>query len=135
MANKNLKKPIVELDRPNGKPVAFWDSSKAAAEFYQMTPVSISYNINGKTKQAKGHYFRYATKKEIESYVQGMAKIEAAISAKNAETAQALEQNLIALPVETIPESVQKPDTHADTLSPFDRLLQGCKKKFNDNSE
>ena len=40
----------------------------------------------------------------------------------------------IQMPVETIPEVIQSSDKQEDALSPFARLLQESKKKFNNNS-
>lgn len=133
MANKNLCKPIIELDKPNGKPVAYWGSSKEAAEHYGIGQVNISYNINNITKQAKGHYFRYATKQETAAYNASVARIDAVQNIQSAPVAPVAPITPTpVLPVETIPEVVHKP---SDTLTPFQRMVQESKKKFNENSE
>lgn len=132
MAKTNKAKPLVELDKPGGKVMAYWESAKAAADFYKFpNQVSISYNVNGTTKQARGHYFRYATDKETEAYQQAMQRIDAVTDPKPVAPEPVKE----ILPVEVIPEVVQKPDAHEDALSPFDKLLQKSKKNFNNNSD
>lgn len=133
MARKPQNKPIVELDKPGGRIITYWRSAKAASEFFNINQVNISYNVNNITKQAKGHYFRFATKQEIEDYEKILRQAAAAPSAE----AAPVEPTRLAdnTPVETIPEVVQKPEIQDDTLSPFARLLQNSKKKFNDNSD
>jgi hypothetical protein len=128
----NKKKPIIELDKAGGKPLAYWPSAKDASAYYNIHQVNICYNVNGATKQAKGHYFRFATPKEIASY----EIIQATIKPETAESAPLVENipnpNI---PVETIPESVQSADNQDDALSPFALLLQKSKNNFNKNSD
>lgn len=129
---KSQKKPIIELDKPNGKPIAYWESSQKAANHYNINQVNISYNITGRQKQAKGHYFRFATPKEIDEYNKAMARIAAATKADDpAPVVNKIEQ---LPPAEVIPEAVQPTEEKENTLSPFELLLQKSKKKFNDNS-
>lgn len=128
---KDRRKPIVELD-VDGKIIAFWESAKNASDYYQnITVVSISYNVTGVTRQAKGHYFRFATPLEIKTYrdVQGLIK-EPIAEEKPIQNLEIPE-----LPVETIPNVIQKNENQVDVISPYDRLLQKSKKKFNNNSE
>lgn len=134
MARKNLNKPIVETDKPGGKTIKYWRSAKSAADFYGFSQqVIISYNVNGITKQAKGHYFRFATKQEIEDYEVILRRLAAAQSTDPAPIVPELTPE--ATPIETIPEVVQKADNQTDAISPFDRLLQESKKKFTENSD
>jgi len=133
MANPNLKKPIIELNKPGGKPIAYWESSKAAADFYNLSQVVISYNVNGKTRQAKGHYFRYATKKETEEYNNNLLRIDAADRAAALPVVE--EPAKIDIPAEIIPDVVQKPEDQYDTLTPFEKMLQKSKNKLDNNSE
>lgn len=133
MARHQKNKPIVELDKPYGKVIKFWDSAKAASLMYNISQVVISYNVNDFTKQAKGHYFRFATSKEIQAYKVTIAKID---SEKSAEPTQKEETIQIPnLPVEIIPEVVQSGENQINTLSPFYRLLEAGKKKLNENSK
>lgn len=131
MAKFDRRKPIVELDRPGGKVMAYWHSAKDASEFYNIHTVNISYNVNGKTKQALGRYFRFATPKEIRSHNEIMANMKP-------ETTEAAPLDVKPqepqTPVDTIPEAIQTTDKQDDTLSPFARLLQESKKRFNKNS-
>ncbi len=126
------KKPIIELDKPNGKPIRYWESCQKAADYYRINQVNISYNISGRQKQAKGHYFRLATAKEIEEYKIAMARIDAAI---NAEPAPVVVNEIEQLPpAEIIPDVVQYSENQGQPLSPFEEMLQKSKKKFNENS-
>lgn len=112
--------------------MAYWESAKAAAEFYKFSnQVVISYNVNGITKQAKGHYFRYASAKETDVYQKAMRRIDAIAVPAPVVTAPIADS----FPVDTIPELAQKPDDQGGALSLFDRLLQKSKKNFNENSE
>lgn len=133
MANRKQNKPIIELDKPSGKVIKYWNSAKAAAEFYKMTVVSISYNVNGINRQAKGHYFRFATAKEIEAYANALVRIDNAINVEP--TPKEVELDLPTLPVEIIPEHIQPTEDQQNTLSPFYRLLEAGKKKLNENSK
>lgn len=133
MANPYLKKPIIELDKPGGNFLRYWESSKAASDFYNISQVVISYNINKKTKQAKGHYFRYATQKEIEGYGAVKARIEVSENTQPAPIEPVFTPP--DLPAATLPESPQVNEEHDNTESAFTRLLQESKKKFNENSK
>lgn len=131
MATKR-NKPIVELDKPNGKVVAYWESGKKACEAYNLQPHNISYNVKGITKQAKGHYFRYATISEIEQY----SRIAIALDIKNTvpttvEPVLSTEKDQ----VEIIPEIVISDENQINTLSNFERILLAGKKKLIDNSK
>lgn len=132
---KNKNKPIVELDKPNGKVKAFWNSAKEASEFYKIHQVNISYNVNGKTKQAKGKYFRFATKKEIEIYQHIKEQILPVTTPELNEPYTMPLPTGNDIPVEIIPEKPQLNDNQLGYISPFERMLQESKKKFNDNSE
>lgn len=134
MANKYLNKPIVELEKPGGKIKAFWKSAKEASEFHNIHPVNISYNVNGKTKQAKGKYFRFATKKEIEAYLLIQKEISPVEPEKSALPIP-IPLPDTNLPVDIIPENPQSGDNQIGYVSPFEKMLQDYKKKFNENSE
>ncbi len=130
---QSQKKPIIELDKPNGKPIAYWESSLKAAKHYNINQVNISYNITGRQKQAKGHYFRFATPKEIDEYNKAMARI--AEATKDADPVPVAVNKTEQLPpAEVIPEAVVPSENKENTLSPFELLLQNSKKKFNGNS-
>lgn len=129
---KNKNKPIIEVDKPGGKPILYWPSAKEASEFYKINQVNISYNVNGVTKQAKGHYFRFATPKEIAAFEKITASIKPDIDLAPPVVKIFSE---IQLPVETIPEVVQNADPQGDALSPFARLLQESKNKFENDSK
>lgn len=133
MANKNLRKPIVELDKPKGKIIKYWESARQAADAYKFTQVIISYNVNGKTKQAKGHYFRFATSIEIEQYSKIVNIIDTPIIADATPIAPHIED--FNVPVEVIPETVNKSENQDNMLTPFQRLLEAGKKKLTDNSK
>jgi hypothetical protein len=133
MARIRQNKPIIETDKPNGKPIKYWRTAKAAAEFYKFgNQIGISYNVNGITKQVKGHFFRFATVKEIVDYEEILRRQETVANANPIATEPA---PLINIPAETIPDVVQKPEPQQDSLTPFERLLQKSKKKFNENSD
>ena len=63
-------KAIVELDKMGGKIIMYWPSAKAASVHYGINQVNICYNVKGRCKQAKGHFFRFATNEEIDQYKQ-----------------------------------------------------------------
>lgn len=130
MARKTNKKAIVELDKPGGKIIKYWESGAQAAEAYGMNRVIISYNVHGTTTQAKGHYFRFATPKEIEQY----AQIIIAIEPKSVEPIP-VEPILTSSsePAEVIPEVVKPNENQSDARTPFERLLEAGKKKLMDN--
>lgn len=132
MANHNLKKPIIELYK-DGKYKAYWSCAKEASEFYNISQVVISYNVNGRTKQSKGHFFRFATNAEIKTYSQISNRINSAESTQ----ASPIEQEFTppSIPAEIIPDTPQEFIKQENTISPFTRLLQKSKKKFNDNSK
>ena len=130
---KDKRKPIVELDKPNGKVTKYWESTKDASLFYGIHPVNISQNVTGCTKSAKGHYFRYATYREIADYNKIIAQTPdpiidqpTTIDDKTANTDA---------PVITIPETIQPTEDQQDTTSNFARLLEESKKKFQKNSK
>lgn len=128
---KKLSKPLIEMDKPKGKVIKYWESAKAAGEYYNINVVNISYNVNGTTKQAKGHYFRFATPKEIEQYSKIIEQIEEPISVDPAPVDD--KNDMPAGPASVIPEVVQPDELQEDTLSPFARLLEESKKKFQNN--
>jgi hypothetical protein len=132
MAKIRQNKPIIETDKPGGKPIKYWRTAKAAAEFYKFgNQIGISYNVNGINQQVKGHYFRFATVKEIIDYEEILRRHDK----PNANPIPIEPEPIINIPAETIPEIVQKPELLDDTLSPFERLLQKSKKKFTENSD
>ena len=133
MARKNQNKPIVETDKPGGKVVMYWPSSKSAADHYKINQVNISYNINGITKQAKGHYFRYATPKETAAYEESIKRIDTAEAVPQEPAAPEVITPII--PVDIIPETVNKTELPPDSLTPFERMLQKSKEKFKENSD
>lgn len=123
---KDKRKPLVELESPGGKIKMYWPSGQEAANFYGISQVLISLCLKGRAKHAKKKYFRYATEQEIQSYRDVTQRIERT-SQPVEETTKATEEppNIT---VETIPETVERP---GDSLTPFDRLLQKAKEKFN----
>lgn len=132
MANKHQKKPIVETDKPGGKVKKYWESAVQAAAFYNISQVIISYNVRGTTKQAKGHYFRFATAKEIEQFQRIIGDIDNKIADMVPVEPVIIPNNI---PVDIIPETVKSDDDQNDTLSNFERLLEAGKKKLIDNSK
>lgn len=111
----------------------YWESAKAASVFYGINVVNISLNCTGQTRQAKGHYFRFATPAEIELY----KKLDALLEEleKVAETKIDDDKNATPNgPAPTLPEVVEPDEIQSNTLSPFARLLEESKKKFNNNS-
>jgi hypothetical protein len=133
MARTRPNKPLIETDKPGGRPIKYWRTAKSAADYYKLgNQVIISYNVKGITKQAKGHYFRYATEREIKDYEEILRR-EA--SETNANKVPVGPEPIINIPAETIPEVVNKPEPNGETLSPFERLLQESKKKFKNNSD
>lgn len=133
MEKYSRKKPIVELDKPGGKIKKYWESAKQAADAYNMNQVIISYNVRGTTKQAKGHYFRFATKKEVEQYSNIINIIDEEIITDTTPIVTDSENSNI--PVETIPEVVNRDENQVNTLSPFEQLLEASKNKLTENSK
>ena len=127
-------KPIVELDKPNGKVIKYFISSKDAADFYNMNQANISYNINKKYHQAKGHYFRLANSKEIADYNMVEKKLRKEDNTNNQPKITTITIPST-MPVEVIPERPEDTDNQRDEKSPFDRLLDNYKNKFNNNTE
>jgi len=131
---KNKNKPIVELNKPKGKVVAYWESAKEASEFHKINQVNISYNVNGITKQAKGHYFRFATPAEIAMYRQIKDKLKPNEPEKSVEGPAVPLLTSPPTPADIIPEVVKKTEPLGETPSVFEQMLKKYKKKFNDNS-
>lgn len=128
-----MNKPIVELDKPKGKAMKYWESAKKASDFYNINVVNISYNVNGTTKQAKGHYFRFATAEEIEQYSKINDQLDAPPSAEPAPIAEIDDGPVGPTPV--LPEVIQSDEIQDNTASAFARLLEESKKKFQNNSK
>lgn len=128
---RKVNKPLIELDKPNGKIKQYWHSAKAASDFYNINVVNISYNVNGITKQAKGHYFRFATPNEIEQFSKIADQIEEAPSADPAPVDDI--NDIPASPAPVIEETVQPDEIQENMISPFARLLEESKKKFQNN--
>lgn len=122
---KDKRKPLVELDGPNGKVKMFWEAGRDAASFYGFSPVYLSHCVKGKAKHAKKKYFRYATEEEIALYRNVTQRIEEEAKAVPDPTKQVID--IPNITVETIPEKVEKP---LDDLTPFDRLLQKGREKL-----
>ncbi len=116
---------------PNGKIKQYWHSAKAASDFYNINVVNISYNVNGITKQAKGHYFRFATQQEIEQY----SKIAETIAPPISTDPAPIDDNsaISVSPAPVIEETVQPDEQQENITSPFARLLEKSKKKFQNN--
>lgn len=131
MAYADKRKPIIELDKPNGKIKQYWPSAKDAAEFYGFNVVIISYNVNKRTKQAKGHYFRFATPEEIEIY----KNIQISVVENDIKVAP--EPAPAFIPPDIPVEVISAPDPNEQPLneSAFEKMLKESKKKFNENSE
>jgi hypothetical protein len=123
------RKPLVELEGPNGSVKAFWPSAKAASEHYGIHQVNISYNVNGITKQAKGHYFRFATTEEIINYQNLLDNIDQDVIAQPDPVTH------IEIPEEHIEAPADLPPHEDGSLSPFEKLLQKSKNIFKENSE
>lgn len=133
MAQKSKEKPLIELDKRYGKPIAYWESIAKAASFYNLKTANISAHVTGRQQQANGHFFRYATPKETEEYNKNLARIDAAINAQA--TPVEINNTIPTTPPDTIPETVKQTEKQDDTLSPFDAMLQKCKNLFNENSK
>jgi hypothetical protein len=121
---KDKRKPLVELDQPNGNIIMYWESGKDASLFYGISKVIISMCLTGRLRHAKKKYFRFATAEEIASYRNVKERLS-----KNIEPVKPPEK-VIDIPnitVETIPEIVEKPQAE---LTPFDRLIQKGKEKL-----
>lgn len=128
---KKVNKPIVELDKPNGKAINYFESAKKASDLYKINVVNISYNVNGITKQAKGHYFRFATATEIEFFNKIVETLEALPSAEPAPV-DVIEETTEG-PTPVILEASEDNETQENTTSAFARLLEESKKKFQNN--
>jgi ferritin-like protein len=125
------RKPLIETDKPNGKIKQYWNSAREAGEFYNINVVNISMNVTGNTKQAKGHFFRYATKEEIEQYSK---IVDYTYTQTSVEPTPIDDNNDISLsPAPILPESIQFDEIQPDALSPFARLLEEGKKKIKNN--
>lgn len=131
--NKERRKPIVELDKPGGKIIQYWECAKQASKFYNISQVMISYNVNGKLQQAKGHYFRFANAKEIDQYTNIVSSIEKPIITDSAPVV--VENTFQNIPAEIIPDVVKRNENHANALTPFEQMLENSKKKLKDNSK
>jgi predicted carbohydrate-binding protein with CBM5 and CBM33 domain len=134
MAKKIAVKPLIEMDKPHkGKVLRYWQSAKAAAAYYNINVVNISQNVTGQTHQAKGHYFRYATAKEIEDF----SKIVEHIEEPKSVIQPAIDDinDIPESPTPVIPEAPQADDDQRDTASNFARLLEEAKKKIKYNSK
>lgn len=126
---KDKRKPLVELNEPDGTVRMYWPSAKEAASYYGMSQVNISYNANGICHQAKGHYFRFATLEETAQYrllYELLNKIPDQPTPPS-ETIDIPAEN-IAAPADTI-------SNEDGELSFFEKMLQQSKNKFNNNSE
>lgn len=132
MGTNDRRKPIVELDKPGGKVIKYWESAKKASEAYNISQVMISYNVTGKLKQANKHYFRFANPREIEQYTNIKNSLETPITVA---TPVVAENTIQIEPGEIIPEVVKRNENHNDTLTPFEQLLENSKKKLKDNSK
>lgn len=122
---KDKRKPLVEIEGPNGKVKMFWESGKEAAVFYDIAPEVISLCLNGRLKHAKKKYFRFATEQEVVAYRNVKERVN-----KDLEPVEKPKEQVIDIPnitVETIPEKVEKP---AEDLTPFDRLIQKGREKL-----
>lgn len=128
-----MNKPIVELDKPKGKIKLYWDSAKSAGDFYGINVVNISLNCTGQTKQAKGHYFRFATPAEIEVYKSLNSLLEEVEATPKTEITDDKHEAPNG-PAPTLPDIIEPNENQNDALSPFARLLEESKKKFNNNS-
>lgn len=129
---KNIK-PLIETDKPNGRIKQYWKSAKEAGLYYNINVVNISMNVTGNTKQAKGHYFRYATQDEIEQYSK---IVDYTCTEKSVEPAPIDDNSEISLsPAPILPELRQLDEIQSDTLSPFARLLEEGRKKIKNNSK
>jgi len=132
---KPKNKPLIELDSRDikkAKVIHYWDSGKEAAEFYRFNPVYISMYLNGTQKSCRGKFFRYATPAEIEVF----RNIDHQITTSEKLAAEPVEQPAIlpGLPVELIPEIVEKPVIDCENLSPFERMLKEKAEKLKNNS-
>lgn len=134
---KKVNKPIVELDKPNGKTINYFESAKKASDLYKINVVNISYNVNGITKQAKGHYFRFATATEIDFFTQIMQKLDSISQPQPSAEPAPVEDNLGSAdgPTPVLPEAPDNNENQTNTTSAFARLLEESKKKFQNNSK
>lgn len=125
---KDKRKPLVELDGPNGKVKQYWESGRAAAAFYNISPVYISQQLKGRISNAKKHYFRYATDAEVKAYVSVVQRI--AQEPPPVEMPEAAPETLPPdLPAEVIPDKIEQAQEE-EQLTPFDRLIKKGKEKF-----
>lgn len=130
---RNRNKPLIELDKPRGKVRAYWASARAASDHYGINVVNISQNVNGVTRQAKGHYFRYATPAEIEQYTEILKKSDKQEPVTTPVTEVNEEENHG--PASTLPDVIEATEDQSNSQSAFARLLEESKKKFKSNSE
>lgn len=125
---KDKRKPLVELESENGKIKRFWESGKDAAAFYDMSAVVITVHVKGRSRHAKKKYFRYATPEEVAAY---RAVNQVIADQDNQEpTTHAVPVDIPQLPIEVIPEKVDKRENQEAELSPFDVLIKKGKEKF-----
>lgn len=130
---KDKRKPIVELDKPGGKVIKYWKSSKDAALFYDINAVNISQNVTGQTLQAKGHYFRHASLTEIANY----NKINAELTESTIVQPTLIEPipNESHGPAPTLVDTSYDAVNQEDTMSHFELLLEKSKKNFQKNKK
>ncbi len=121
------------MDKPKGKTIKYWESARKASDYYNINVVNISYNVNGTTKQAKGHYFRFATDEEIDQYSKINDQLEAPPSVGAAPVVEA--DNAPISPAPVLQEPIQSNEGQDNTTSAFARLLEESKKKFQNNSK
>lgn len=122
---KDKRKPLVEIDSSNGKVKMYWESGKDACAFYAIKPGVMSLCLNGNIKHVKKKYFRFAT--EQEKILYSGVKERLSENLKPAEQPLVPAEALPDIPVEVIPETVEKPE---DDLTPFDRLIKKGKEKL-----